>query len=209
MSMLEQTLDQWLTAISSRTPTPGGGSVAAVTGAMGAGLCAMALEYTRGRKSTDEELDGVLVSVLGALADLRQRLMHQAEEDAAAYQSLRDAHALPKEGDAEARSQAIEVSLANATESPMRIVRLCRDGLEMIEGLHPRLNRHLATDAGAGASLLLTGAATAALNVRVNLKSVGDSEPATSTRAELDRLLDRCRSLHETVLAWTASCLDC
>ena len=193
---------EFLARVQARTPTPGGGSAAALAGCVGAALATMAVTYTRGRK--DAELEGVLETLEDGLGELSRRLQRLADEDAAAYEAVRQARRMVRDSEAEQRrrQEAIQQTTREATQVPLRIVRLCREGLELLGGVVERLNPHLATDA-ASAALLLRGAArSAAYNVRVNLGSLEASEETDRTRTELERLLGTLEALESRVLAW-------
>jgi formiminotetrahydrofolate cyclodeaminase len=204
----DEPFDQLVELIAARTPTPGGGTVAALAGALGAGLSCMALRFSLKRKEGPAEQDAVLGAVEAGLLDLVKRFEQLADDDSDAFESVRTARKLPQSSDAEksARAAAIAAASAASAEIPLRTLRLARDGLELIEGVTSVVNRNLATDAASGAILLRGGARCAALNVDVNL--VGDpSERAASLRAEVAKLLERCDALERNVMAWTRGVL--
>jgi glutamate formiminotransferase/formiminotetrahydrofolate cyclodeaminase len=113
---------------------------------------------------------------------------------------------MPRESAAEkeARNQAIQDAVAAAAEVPLRTARLCRDGLEILDGIKERLNPNLATDVGSAASLLRTGSSSAALNVEVNLLDLADLERVAGHRATLESLRARVQSLEGQILTWVS-----
>lgn len=204
----DETFAQLVSLISARTPTPGGGTVAALAGALGAALSCMAVRFSLQRKDTPPEQEAVLQALERGLVDLAGRLQKLADEDSDAFESVRAARKLPQTNDAEraARTAAVAAASASSAEVPLRTLRLARDGLELIDGVTAALNRNLATDAASGAILLRGGARCAALNVRVNV--VGDASPrAAGLRAEVAKLLQRCDELEQRVVAWTDALL--
>jgi len=205
----EEPFEQLVALIAARTPTPGGGTVAALAGALGAGLACMALRFSLKRKEAPPDQEAVLGAVERGLLDLVARFEQLADDDSDAFESVRTARKLPQTNDDETRSRAAAVAQASAASAdvPLKTLRLARDGLELIEGVTSALNRNLATDAASGAILLRGEARCAALNVDVNL--VGDaSEWAAVLRAEVSRLLERCDELERGVVAWTRGALD-
>jgi len=204
----DETFAQLVALISARTPTPGGGTVAALAGALGAALSCMAVRFSLQRKDTPPEQEAVLQALERGLVDLAGRLQKLADEDSDAFESVRVARKLPQTNDAEraARTAAVAAASAASAEVPLRTLRLARDGLELIDGVTSALNRNLATDAASGAILLRGGARCAALNVRVNV--VGDASPrAAGLRSEVAKLLQRCDELEQRVVAWTDALL--
>jgi formiminotetrahydrofolate cyclodeaminase len=204
----EESFEQLVLLIAARTPTPGGGTAAALAGALGAGLACMALRFSLKRKEGPAESDAVAGAVEGGLLDLVKRFEQLADADTDAFEAVRSARKLPQGSEAEraARESALATANAAAAEVPLSTLRLARDGLELIAGVTSVLNRNLATDAASGAILLRGGARCAALNVDVNL--VGDgSERAAALRAEVARLLERCDELERSVVAWTRGVL--
>jgi formiminotetrahydrofolate cyclodeaminase len=204
----QESFEALVELIAARTPTPGGGTVAALAGALGAGLSCMALRFSLKRKDAPVEQDAVLGAVEAGLLDVVKRFEQLADDDSDAFEAVRSARKLPQATAPEkaARDAAIAVASAASAEIPLRTLRLARDGLELIDGVTSVLNKNLATDAASGAILLRGGARCAALNVDVNL--VGDaSERAAALRAEVVKLLARCDELEVRVVGWTRSAL--
>jgi formiminotetrahydrofolate cyclodeaminase len=199
-----ETFEKLLDLVAARTPTPGGGSAAALAGALGSALGCMAVRFSVKRKDSTPEQDAVLGTLERGLVEIAAKLTNLADEDAVAFESVRTARKLPQGSDAEkaARDSAIRDATARSSEVPALTARLCREGMELIDGGLPALNARLATDAASGAILLRAGARCALWNVVVNL--VGDaSHAAVATRLEVERLLARTAELETRVSAWT------
>jgi len=174
--------------LAARTPTPGGGTGAALGGALGAALGCMAVRFSIGRKGQPVEHDAVLAKVEAGLLRIAGEFERLADEDAASFEAVRTARGLPKATPAE------------------QTARLCREAMECLEGSLAALNTRLATDAGSGALLLRAGARCAAWNVLVNL--VGDASPAAAARrGEVTKLLTRAAELEQRIVAWTDAAL--
>jgi len=197
MDLAATSVSGFLEQTAARSPTPGGGAVAAVTGAMGAALGSMVLAYSADREGSSADLEAVLAVVRKSLEDLRGLLTEQAGRDAAAYAAVEAARALPRAAEEERRQrrEAVQGALCGAIEVPLGIATACREGLEAMAALAGHTNPHLVTDLGGAARLLATGAELAALNVRVNARSLKDRELGAAFRGRLDRILGRCREL--------------
>ena len=203
-----QTFHALVEALAARTPTPGGGSGAALAGALGAALGCMAVRFSYGKKGEPGEHDAVLAKVDAALLAAAGALQQLADEDAASFEAVRTARKLPQSSPAEkaAREAAIAAATAHSAEVPLQTARVAREGMELIDGALSVLNVRLATDAGSGALLLRAGARAAAWNVLVNL--VGDDSPAAQARrGEVAKLLARAEELERRAVAWTERAL--
>lgn len=204
----EETFRALLDLVAARTPTPGGGSVAALCGSLGAALGCMAVRFSMKRKESTPEQDAVLATLERGLVGASERLNALADLDSDAFESLREARKRPQASEPEraARESALRAATARAAEIPLQTARLCREAMEMIAGALPALNARLATDVGSGILLLRAAGRCAGWNVRVNL--AGESGPETDVlRSELDRLLARGGELEAAVEQWTLQAL--
>lgn len=185
----------FLDALAAGTATPGGGSAAAVTGAMGAALVHMVTELTIGRKKY-ADVETEMIEVRGQAAGLQARLASLAEEDMAAFDQVMAAYRLPKETEEEKRTRqsAIQDALREAIRVPMAtakagvaVLRLTRLAAE-----HGNVNaRSDAVTAGYLASASIRGAAQ---NVRINADGLAEATEADGYRtqvAELESEADR------------------
>jgi formiminotetrahydrofolate cyclodeaminase len=203
-----QSFADLLERIAAKTATPGGGTAAALAGAMGAALGVMAVRFSAGRKSSTPEQDAVLATVEAGLVRADQALRALADEDAAGDERVREARKLPKGTPQEVRTRSDAIAAANvlAVEVPWRTARVCRDALELLEGASAALNPSLATDAGSGGAFLQAAARAACWNVLVNL--VGDrSADAASRRADVERLRERLQTVERRLQAWVDAAL--
>lgn len=182
-------ISQLLADISSEAPTPGGGSVAALTGAFGAALGRMVLRLAQARGDSDLAPE-VLAAHVDELDHLREELMEGYTLDAAAYHDVVLAHRLPH-GDEEetaAREAAVQQALRVATLVPMvtahrafSVLTLC---LEAVEHAQPVA----VTDAGTGASLAGAAVTGALYSAEANLRGLSDQAFVGETRAEIEEL---------------------
>lgn len=188
-SFSEMSVAQLLDALSSSEPTPGGGTAAAIAGAMGASLLVMVTGLAKSRNNTDEE-KAALGKARDVLAPLTADLARLADADSESFNAVMAAYRLPKGSDDEkaARSRAIQDALRGATIVPLDTLRTCADALAQAQAVAQHGNRSAASDAGVAIVLLRAAAAGAYANVRANLDSIKDEGFKSTTDAEAARL---------------------
>lgn len=184
--LIDKTCRDFTEALASKAPVPGGGGAAALTGALGAALCAMVGNYTLGKKKY-AAAEGDVRKILEKAEALQTRLLALADEDAAAFAPLSAAYAIPK--DDPDRDAVLEEASLRACEAPREMVRLCCEAVKLLEEVLEKGSVMLLSDTGCGA--LLCGAAmrSAAMNVFVNTKSLRDRQKAKNLNDEIDALL--------------------
>jgi methenyltetrahydrofolate cyclohydrolase len=202
-------LPTFLDDLASGEPTPGGGSAAALAGALGAALAAMVANLTVGRKRY-VDVDSQMQAVLHEAETLRGRLTGLVAEDAQAYDQVRAAYRLPKESadDLAARNAAIQAAMQAASRTPLETMRACIDVLRLAEQAVALGNINAATDGAVGALLAQAGLRGAALNVRVNLGGIEDQaftaaaqQTVAALQAEADAIVARILLAVEARLA--------
>src|SRR2546423_1539138 len=172
--------------LASKAPTPGGGSAAALAGALGAGLVSMVCNFTVGREKyadVEDEMQGVL----RRSEELRGELERAVEDDVAAYGGYSEAQRMPRETDDErrAREAALDAALRASTVVPLEVAERCAELLELAVRAAELGNRFLISDAAVGARLAAAARRSAELNAPVNPGRAGRQEFA---RAVQDRL---------------------
>ena len=180
-------LGEWMDAVASATPTPGGGTVSAVAGAMAAALAEMVARLTVGRKKY-AAVDGEFRTLQGRAETLRARLVRLGDEDAAAFNAVSTAYAIPKDRGAE-RAAAIQAALLGASRVPLETLRAARDVAALAARAAEAGNRNAASDAGVAALLAGAAARGAAYNVRINVAGMPDPAAAAPLLEEATRLL--------------------
>ena len=204
----EENFRQLLELLAARTPTPGGGSAAALGGAIGGALGCMAIRFSMKRKDSTPETDAVLAELERGLVELAARLTRLADDDADSFEAVRAARKLPQGTPAELATRTATIAAASERSAavPLATARLCREGMELIDGALGAVNRNLATDAGSGVVMLRAAARCAAWNVLVNL--VGDAGAAAAARRdEVAKLLARTAELERRATEWTEAVL--
>ncbi|MET0214608.1 MAG: cyclodeaminase/cyclohydrolase family protein [Vicinamibacterales bacterium] len=180
------TLAELLDAFASNEPVPGGGSAAALAGAVGTSLLIMVAGLPTTRTGTPEEAAD-LAEASARLRPLRDALTSLVQEDSDAYAAVVAAMRLPKASDADkrARRAAIESAMQRATETPLETMRCCQQALRGAIVVVANGNRNAGSDTAAGVELLLAGLRSAGLNVDINIDSV--SEAAFASRVAEER----------------------
>ena len=189
MRLTAMSVSELLAAFRSSEPTPGGGSAAALAGAVGASLLSMVAGLPKPAAATDEDLAG-----LRAAGDTCTTLAQQCESlidrDSAAYDGVVAAFRLPKGTDPEkaARTAAIQDALKAATEAPLEVMRRCADALRLVTVVGDKGNPNASSDVQVAKAMLVAGLRGAHLNVAINLGSIKDAEYVDRVRREAEGL---------------------
>lgn len=196
------TLEEFLEGLASGEPTPGGGSAAALAGAMGAALVCMEARLTIGRKAY-AAAEPTARTALDHCSSLLRELEALMVEDTEAYRAVATAMGLPKETEAEKahRRRQVDRALVAATEVPWRTARACLGVAREALALAPLGNRNAVSDLGVAALLAQAGLEGAVMNVEVNLASLGERAPAHYTVAELGALRAEAKDLLHAAMA--------
>lgn len=184
--------------VSGDSPAPGGGSVAALAGSMGASLAAMVGNLTAGKKGY-EDSRATLVSMAMAAQATKSELLNLVDRDTRAYESVIEALRLPKGGDAqrEVRRKALGEANRGATIVPLETARSCLEAMKQCLVAVEKGNRNSVTDGAVGALVARAGLDGALLNVRINLRSIEDEE----FRASLEKETALLKRDSETLIA--------
>lgn len=193
---MEKNIDKLLEALASSAPTPGGGGAAALCGALGIALGNMVGSLTLGKKKyADVQED---IAELNAKAEaLRAGFVALVDADAEAFAPLSRAYSIPK--DDPARDEIMEPALLKAAEAPLEIMRKCAEALELISGYAAKGSALAISDAGCAAALCGAAMESAALNVKINTKSMKNRAVADSINAEMNELLQKYFALSQEI----------
>ncbi len=186
--------------VSRDTAAPGGGSVAALAGALGVSLGTMVANLSASKAGFEghhEELNRIATNG----QKIKDSLVKGVDEDTSAFDKVIDAMRMPKDSDAdkEARSKAMQEGYKIATNVPLDTVRSCRDALKLCADISEIMADEMASDVGSGSLMAYAGAKAAAYNVRINLKSIEDGQYCEDTNSKLTELLTECENLNNTV----------
>jgi methenyltetrahydrofolate cyclohydrolase len=200
--LINRPLPELLADFASAGPTPGGGSAAALTAAVGLSLVAMVARMPRTKHGTDEDRQA-LDAVLQAVEHLAEHAMDLVDDDAAAYDAVVHAYRLAKttEDEKNTRRQAIDAALRGAAEVPLEVMRACRAGLGAALDVARAGNPSASSDVGVATELLGAALRSAALNVRVNLSSLSEVGYVAGAADEVRRLEATAAQLADDVKA--------
>jgi len=174
---LEEPLQVYLDDLASTKPTPGGGSAAALSGAMGAGLASMVVRLTL-VKAEYAQVHQEMEVLLQRTEGLRKRFQQLIQEDIDAYGRLSASFKMPRDSDAEfaARATAIQARLVEAALVPLEIAERAAELMQYCQRIAEIGNTNVLSDVGTGAMLASSAGAGASWMVRANLGSIKDLE---------------------------------
>lgn len=193
---MEKNVDRFLETLASSAPTPGGGGAAALCGALGIALGNMVGSLTLGKKKyADVQED---ITALNSRAEaLRADFAALIDADAEAFAPLSRAYSIPK--DAPGRDEIMESALLRAAEPPLEIMRKCAEALDVIADYAAKGSALAISDAGCAAALCGAALQAAALNVRINTKSMKNRAAAEEIDAETDELLQKYSTIAQEI----------
>lgn len=200
------TLDLYLERLASNAPAPGGGSAAALVGALAAALIAMVARISAGNPKYAQQQE--LAAELVARADeLRAQLARARQRDENAFEEVIAAQALPKRDadESQARQQALQRALARAAAEPLQAACLALDVLRLTSRSLEIPNRDLSSDVGCAAEFAYAAILACAYNVRVNHRWMRDRDAAATGEQRLRAIEDEARGLLERVRSYTTA----
>lgn len=177
MKLIDLTLTEFVSVLSSSKPAPGGGSASALAADMGVALSQMVAELTIGKKKYVEHHD-LINSILPQIVDIQDKLLKAIDEDTLAFNAVSSVFTMPKESneEKEARKEAMQVALKGAALSPFIMMESILKGLELIQLMVGKTNSNAISDLGVAALNLKSGLQGAWLNVLINLSGIKDEE---------------------------------
>lgn len=196
----EKPIIQFMDELASSAPAPGGGSVAALAGAMGAALVSMVCNLTIGKKKY-VDVEEEIRAILEQSEALRRELLTLLEEDVAAYTRVSEAMKMPRDTEEQkaAREEALDKALKEATEVPLRVAEACVKIMELCRPVAEKGNVNAVSDAGVAVVMAEAGLRSAALNVLINLGWLKDETFKKEAQARLDKLLEGKSLLKEEI----------
>ncbi len=183
---------------ASESPAPGGGSIAAYMGALGAALGAMVANLSSHKRGWDDRWEFFSDYALKG-QEILSELLHLVDEDTVSFNKIMDCFSMPKNTDDEkaARSAAIQAATLYATEVPLRTMRASYRVFEIVEAMASEGNPNSVTDAGVGALAARSAVIGALLNVKINAAGLKDTELAARLIAEGEEIAEAA-NLRET-----------
>jgi len=203
--LADLTISEFLEKTAAGTAAPGGGSVAALCGSLGAGLVEMAARLTIGKKGY-EAVEAEMQTLAAEAADLRAKLAAAIDRDCAAYTEVMAAYRKPRDTDKarEERTAAIQQGLKNASLVPLQVAADALRVMQLAATAIDRGNVNAVTDAAV--AVLAAGAALrgAVFNVRINLAQIRDAAFVKEMRQKAGDLQTRGEQLKNELLARAA-----
>lgn len=200
--LAKKTVEEFLNELASNSPAPGGGSVAALAGALGSALTAMVCNLTIGKKKY-ADVEEEIKKVFEKIEPLRRQFTDLIDKDTQAFNKVMEAYSLPKEGDAQKaiRSAAIQSATKEATLVPLEVMKHSIDALALAKIVAEKGNTNSVSDAGVAALMLQAATEGAALNVKINLAGINDIEFVGWKSEEVESVLRTSIMLSEEILA--------
>ena len=187
----QQTVNEFLTALSSKRPTPGGGGASALAGALSGALGLMVGNLTVGKeKYADVEAD--VAAAMSRLEEARDRMVRLAQEDAEVFAPLAAAYGLPAgtEEEKARKAQVMEENLLAASLVPLRIMELAVEVLSDLEELEKKGSVMAVSDVGVAVQFARTAVTGAVMNVYINTKSMKNREKAQEINDRAGKALE-------------------
>lgn len=196
MGMLDGRISDFLNELSSDSPTPGGGSVAGLCGAIGGALVSMVANLTLGREKYAAVQDRMADLVEKAQA-MQRRYLDLAERDMEAFRAYMKALKMPRTTDEErnARAASLAVAAGDATAVPLETVELSEALMKLALEALEHGNKNAASDAVAAAQIANATAQIASCNVRINLPGIGDANFRDAAVSRMESAMGRIESL--------------
>jgi len=189
MNLVEQRVIDFVAATASKEPTPGGGAIAALTGATGAALAEMVANLTFGKKGY-EEVQSEMEELQTKSEAIRNRMLELSQADADVFNIFMNALGLPKNTDEEkiARTAAIQQAYKDAAMVPFEIGELAYHIFDLAEQASRKGNQNLITDGIIAAINARAAVKAAFLNVRINLSGIKDEAFVANVTAKMNAI---------------------
>lgn len=203
--LVNKSLTEFIELAGSDSPTPGGGSVAALAGSLGSALTMMVANLSFDKKeyeALDADVKAEFDDNFKRLTEIAEELTIIIDEDSNAFNGVMQAFKMPRETEEEkaARSQAIQTGYMEALEVPYECGKLCLEALELQNVFAKHGNVNAITDVGVGALLAYTGLEGAFLNVEINLSSIKDEEFRDNKYKTIKRELEEGNKIKEETM---------
>ena len=191
MKFTDQSCREFVNALSSKAPVPGGGGASALVGALGTALGNMVGSLTVGKKKY-AAVEGEILDLQKQATALQEELLALVEKDAQAFEPLAKAYSLPKGTEEEKREKArvMAVVLKDACQVPFEIMEKCCQGIRLMEEFAAKGSTIAISDAGVGAALCKAALLGASLNVFINTKSMEDRVYAQEMNRKANEMLE-------------------
>jgi glutamate formiminotransferase/formiminotetrahydrofolate cyclodeaminase len=199
--LIDKKVSNFIDDLASNSPTPGGGSVAALAGSLGAALLSMVGNLTIGKeKYKDVEED--IKKIISSSEKLRYDLSQLVEEDVKVFNNFMATYKMPKEteDEKEVRAEKIQESLIMAAKVPLKVAYKCLDILVLSQEVAEKGSINAISDAGVAALMAEAALKSALLNVKINLKMIKDKKVKEELSSSIKEILLKEKGQKEKVL---------
>ncbi len=188
--MKQKTCEEFIQELGSKSPVPGGGGATALVGAISAALGSMVTNLTIGKKKY-QEIEEELVKKQNTLKHLQEQFLLCMQEDADNFMPLYFAYSLPKTTKEEqtSRQEALEEALCQAIQTPMKLINLCEQTIDINIFLLQKGGKNVVSDAACGITLAEAAMKTASYNILINTKLMKDREKAEQCNTKVYNIL--------------------
>jgi formiminotetrahydrofolate cyclodeaminase len=198
MLLRDQTLVQFSDVLASDAPAPGGGSVAALCGALSASLVRMTGGLTVAKEKY-KEYHAEIQEIMTVAEKLRQNLLAAIDEDTLAFNKVSAVFTMPKEKKKKkaARGEAMQEALKGAAFTPLETMRAAHECLKLIEKMYGKTNTTCMSDYGTGVLCAIASVRAAWLNVKINISGIKDADFVERTGGEGQKILRQSEKIAE------------
>lgn len=204
----EWKIQEFLDKTASREPTPGGGSIAALVGALSAALSGMVCHYTLGKKKF-KKVEPKVKELLEQAESLRAKLSDLIQADIDAYEQVSKAYKMPKDTEEEKRARQIAIlqALKSAINVPMEVAKSSFDLIKLSWELVKVGNPLLIGDVGCAAALAVASFESASLLIEYNLNLINDDKLREEISPMMDKFSQECREIYGEIAEVIRECL--
>ena len=204
MLLRDNTIKQFTEILASKEPAPGGGSVAALNGALGAALLSMAGELTLGKEKY-AEFHNEIREIMSAAAEIQKKMLLAIDEDTMAFNKVAAVFSMPKDTpeQKEARSSAMQSALKDAALTPLETMKASYNCLKLAGRAYGKTNSSCVSDFGSAVLCSLAAVRTAWLNVKINLSGIKDEDFKQQKGSESREILASSEKLAEEIYSKT------
>jgi len=187
---------------ASNDPVPGGGSIAALSGALSAALAEMVASVTEGSKKY-QDVKNEMIDIKEKANLISQSLLDDIEKDSKAFTQVMNAYKLPKETDEQKklRGASIQSALKLAAEVPLSVAKKSYDIMDLSHAVVSKGNQNAVTDGMVSAMMARTAVLSALLNVKINLSSIKDEEYVKDMNQKVEELEKKATEKEKEILS--------
>jgi len=202
--LIDKKVSNFLDELASNSPTPGGGSVAALAGALGAALISMVGNLTVGKKKY-EDVEEDIKKIISSSEKLRYELSQLIEEDVKVFNNFMATYKMPKdtEDEKKMRTKKIQEALVEAAKVPLKTAYKCLDIMILSQEVVEKGNINVISDAGVAVLMAEAALESAILNVKINLRMIKNEKIREELSSSIKELLLKEKGQKEKVLKTT------